>query len=74
MSNLEKTYFNLEQDDVQENKIINSIPDLVFSFVIGILIDTVPIFGSRRKSYVIIFSILQLPMKVLFSFYKIKEN
>jgi hypothetical protein len=36
---------------------------------VAILVDTVPIFGSRRKAYIILFSFFRLPLNLFLFFY-----
>lgn len=67
-ANLFKDYYGLDPGYVQ---VLSSIIMLPWSFKIlyGLISDNLPIYGSRRRSYCVILSTLQLLSAFMMSFY-----
>ena len=58
ISDLFKTYYGLEPGRIQSLMAYTGLP-VAFKLLYGITSDTFPLFGSRRKSYLIILSALE---------------
>ena len=57
-TDLFKAYYKLHPGEVQSLQAFIAMP-WAFKVVYGLISDTIPIFGSRRKSYLIFFAMLQ---------------
>ena len=62
-----KTHFELEPGQMQSIHATVALP-WSFKIVYGLISDNVPICGSRRKSYLIIFSFLQFISMIVLGF------
>jgi MFS family permease len=67
-ANLYKEYYGLDPGYVQVLSTFSGIP-WSFKIFYGLISDNVPLFGSRRRSYLILLSILQVIATLSLAFY-----
>jgi hypothetical protein len=63
VQDLYKTYYNLEPGEVQSLAAYTSLP-VTLKLLYGITSDSFPLFGSRRKSYIMILSTMHFVLTI----------
>ena len=71
--NMYQDTFNLSPTDAQVQVSIIGIPTCFVMFY-GLITETIPIFGSRKKSYLLIMSLLEITMALIVSLSKPDAN